>query len=75
MKTKDEFIKEFKLKKQQDEQARLARLRGQKSPNQVRLFEKMGMRLRVSNPADSSSLRKAIKSPVMQIGVLNIISL
>jgi hypothetical protein len=59
MKTREEFIKEFKLKKQQDEQARLARLRGQKSPSQVRLFEKMGMRLRVSNPDDSSKSEKS----------------
>jgi hypothetical protein len=59
MKTREEFIKEFKLKKQQDEQARLARLRGQKSPNQVRLFEKMGMMLLVSNPADTSKSEKS----------------
>jgi hypothetical protein len=59
MKSKEEFIKEFKLKQQLDAQARLARLRGQKSPNEVRLLEKMGMRLRVSNSTESSKSEKS----------------
>jgi hypothetical protein len=58
VKSKEEFIKERGEKREREDQARVARLRASQienqtpnqSPNQRRLFEKMGVVLRVKKP-------------------------
>jgi hypothetical protein len=52
MKSKEEFIKEWRAKQERETQDRLRRYRGLPSLNQERLFNKLGMRLNVSKPSD-----------------------
>jgi hypothetical protein len=53
MKTREEFEKERKENKERKQQAFLAKIRGQRSPNQQRLFERMGITVKVSKPPET----------------------
>jgi len=50
MTRKEKFIQERKERLERQSQEFLAKIRGQQSPTQQRLFEKMGTVLKVSKP-------------------------